>query len=125
MKRWIFAVAALLFAAGVEAQEPSGIRYDRPDTARQSPRFELPDSLAHMTPWKPDYKSMEPIHVGPAVSMTSVVSVSQLPARVTVLENNTLRIGGHLTIGNGQAWNWSPFPNGYLDARTLSFPMPR
>lgn len=125
MKQWIFAVAVLLFAAEVGAQEPSGVRYNRSNATHEEPRFELPDSLAHMTPWKPDYKSMEPIPIGPVVSMTSVVSVSPLPARVTVIDNNSLRIGHHLTIGNGQAWNWSPFPNGYLDARTLSFPMPR
>ena len=34
----------------------------------------------------------------------------------------TLRLGPRFTLSNGQAWNWSPFPDAYLDARTLSFP---
>ena len=48
-----------------------------------------------------------------------------LPSRITVIDNNTLRLGQHFNLSNGQAWNWSPFPDAFLDARTLSFPMPR
>lgn len=99
-------------------------------TGRDSTRnevFTLPDSLAHLSPWKPDFKSMEPMRTQPAVSMASVVEIRQenRPRRITVIDNNTLRLGSHFTLSNGQAWNWSPYPDAYLDARTLSFPMPR
>lgn len=47
-----------------------------------------------------------------------------LPSRVMVLDNNTLRLGSRFGLSNGQAWNWGPYPDSFLDARTLSFPMP-
>lgn len=127
MKKGIIALFALLFAAGVQAQEPSKFKFTPVDTARVEKGFTPPDSLAHMSPWKPDYRKMEPMRVKPSVSMTSVVVIpeSSLPARVTVIDNNTLRLGSHFNLSNGQAWNGSPFPDAYLDARTLSFPMPR
>lgn len=128
MKRGILAVAfALLLGVAAPAQEPE--RGFKPDTLLRhtTPGFTLPDSLAHMSPWRPDYRTMAPIRTKPAVSMTSVVVIQRenLPARVTVIDNNTLRLGPHFNLSNGQAWNWGPFPNAYLDARTLSFPMPR
>lgn len=127
MKRGIIAVLALLFAAGSQAQEPPKFKFAPVDTARIEKGFTPPDSLAHMSPWQPDYRTMEPVRAKPSVSMTSVVVIPEnaLPARVTVIDNNTLRLGGHFNLSNGQAWNWSPFPDAYLDARTLSFPMPR
>ncbi len=48
-----------------------------------------------------------------------------LPPHVYVLNNISLQIGGYVNLTNGQAWLWSPYPNGYLDARTLSLPLPR
>ena len=87
----------------------------------------VPDSLAHLSPWKTDFRTAAPMKVKPAVSMTSVVVIQKenLPSRVTVIDNNSLRLGSHFNLSNGQAWNWSPFPDAFLDARTLSFPMPR
>lgn len=125
MKKTMLAVLALFAALAVTAQEPV-FKLPKRDTARM-PRFTLPDSLAHMSPWKPDYEAMEPLSVKPVVSMTSVVVIKRenLPARVTVIDNNTLRLGRYFNLSNGQAWNWSPFPDAFLDARTLSFPMPR
>lgn len=125
MKKRSILLAALLVALTAAAQEPA-FRKPRRDTARL-PHFELPDSLAHMSPWQPDYATMDPTTVKPTVSMTSVVVIRKenLPERVTVIDNNTLRLGSHFNLSNGQAWNWSPFPDAYLDARTLSFPMRR
>ena len=48
-----------------------------------------------------------------------------LPEHMHVINNIVLQIGGYVNLTNGQAWIWSPYPNGYLDARTLSLPMPR
>ena len=89
--------------------------------------MEYPDSMTHMRYWRPDYETMEPLEIQPAVSMTSLVLVpmNNLPSKVRVTENNSLRLIPHITLSNGQAWNWGAFPDSYLDARTLSFPMPR
>lgn len=129
MKRLIMlAVVAFFTTWAAVAQEPDRPLEFKPDTLRHTtPGFTLPDSLAHMAPWKPDYRTMAPLKTKPVVSMTSVVVIQRenLPSRVTVIDNNTLRLGPHFNLSNGQAWNWGPFPNAYLDARTLSFPMPR
>lgn len=129
MKRYVLAAAvALLLALTVSARDPEPRFELKPDTVRRTtPGFTLPDSLSHLSPWKPDYRTMAPIRTKPAVSMTSVVVIQRenLPSRVTVIDNNTLRLGPHFNLSNGQAWNWGSFPNAYLDARTLSFPMPR
>ena len=120
-------IAVALFAAfSLSAQEPGKFRLVRSDSTRTG-SFRLPDSLAHMSPWKTDFRTAAPMKVKPAVSMTSVVVIQKenLPSRVTVIDNNSLRLGSHFNLSNGQAWNWSPFPDAFLDARTLSFPMPR
>lgn len=124
MRKMLFAAVALVVALAASAQEP---KFDFKRDTTRLPGFTLPDSVAHLSPWKPDYRTMAPIRTKPTVSMTSVVVIQKenLPSRVTVIDNNTLRLGGHFTLSNGQAWNWSPFPDAYLDARTLSFPMPR
>lgn len=124
MRKMLLAAVALVIALAASAQEP---KFDFKRDTTRLPGFTLPDSVAHLSPWKPDYRTMAPIRTKPTVSMTSVVVIQRenLPSRVTVIDNNTLRLGGHFTLSNGQAWNWSPFPDAYLDARTLSFPMPR
>lgn len=124
MRKMLLAAVALVVALAASAQEP---KFDFKRDTTRLPGFTLPDSVAHLSPWKPDYRTMAPIRTKPTVSMTSVVVIQRenLPSRVTVIDNNTLRQGGHFTLSNGQAWNWSPFPDAYLDARTLSFPMPR
>ncbi|WP_418424411.1 hypothetical protein [Alistipes sp.] len=124
MRKMLLAAVALVVALAASAQEP---KFDFKRDTTRLPGFTLPDSVAHLSPWKPDYRTMAPIRTKPTVSMTSVVVIQRenLPSRVTVIDNNTLRLGGHFTLSNGQAWNWSPFPDAYLDARTLSFPMPR
>ena len=111
MRKMLLAAAALAVALAASAQEP---KFDfRRDSTRTS-GFTLPDSMA-------------PVRTKPTVSMTSVVVIQKenLPSRITVIDNNTLRLGQHFNLSNGQAWNWSPFPDAFLDARTLSFPMPR
>ena len=93
-------IAVALFAAfSLSAQEPGRFRLVRPDSTRtgsfrlpDSLRVEMsiPDSLAHMSPWKTDFRTAAPMKVKPAVSMTSVVVIQKenLPSRVTVIDNN-------------------------------------
>jgi len=122
---FILAVA-LLAALAISAQEPNKFGLKKPDSPR-SGKYELPDSLAHLSPWKPDYRAEGKMKVKPSVTMTSVVVIQKenLPSRVTVIDNNTLRLGRHFTISNGQAWNNGSFPDAFLDARTISMPLPR
>lgn len=92
--------------------------------------FRLPDSLGIRTTerweWEEKAEDVDGVSVRSAVPMTSVVVVRQeyLPVRTMVLRNNTLRIGRYIIISNGQAENWGPYPDGYLDARTISLPDP-
>ena len=115
MKRMFILAAALLAALAISAQEPNKFGLKKPD------------SLAHLSPWKPDYRAEGRMKVKPSVTMTSVVVIHKenLPSRVTVIDNNTLRLGRHFTISNGQAWNNGSFPDAFLDARTISVPLPR
>lgn len=135
MKRYLLLTAVLLaMGLSAEAQDPEldpllnpEMEAEfKPDTVlrRTNTGFTLPDSLAHMSPWHPDYLPINTA-VQPKISMTSVVEIQRdnLPSRVMVLDNNTLRLGPHFNLSNGQAWNWGPYPDAYLDARTLSFPM--
>lgn len=136
MKRMFILAAALLAALAISAQEPNKFGLKKPDSPRSGKyelpdllrnKFELPDSLAHLSPWKPDYRAEGKMKVKPSVTMTSVVVIQKenLPSRVTVIDNNTLRLGRHFTISNGQAWNNGSFPDAFLDARTISMPLPR
>lgn len=127
MKKTIFTLCALWLAGPASAQEPSKFRFTPVDTLPAELNFEPADSLAQRLPFGPDYRTAEYDGPKPAVSMTSVVVIPEhaLPARVTVLDNNTLQMGRHFNLSNGQAENWGPYPDSYLDARTLSLPLPR
>ena len=136
MKRMFILAVALLAALAISAQEPNKFGLKNPiRPARGSMSFPIrsvtsssfPDSLAHLSPWKPDYRAEGKMKVKPSVTMTSVVVIQKenLPSRVTVIDNNTLRLGRHFTISNGQAWNNGSFPDAFLDARTISMPLPR
>lgn len=126
MKKIACIAAVLLLSFVVVAQEPKALDFLRTDSVRMK-GYRLPDSLSYLMPWKHEYRRLPEAKDKPVVSMTSIVAIpwENMPSRITVLNNNTLRLGRHFTISNGQAWNWSPFPDAYLDARTLSFPMPR
>lgn len=127
MKKTLILLPAFAFILAASAQEPPKYRFAPADSLPATLRFDTADSLARHLPDRPDYRTAEYERATPAVSMTSVVVIPQhaLPARVTVLDNNTLRMGRHFNISNGKAENWGPFPDAYLDARTLSFPIPR
>lgn len=127
----LLALAALATAQGQQPQErpPQERQTFRPETPPSKPLYQLPDSLAGWTVWRPavaDDPQYEALSVREAVPMTSVVVIrrDQLPAQTTVLLNNTLRVGRRLIISNGQAENWGPYPAGNADARTISMPMP-
>ena len=108
------------------AQEPSTHAFGNAETPHAEETL-FPDASVLPTPWLSDFMSVEPVRPRPAVTMTSVAELRQenLPRRIVVLNNNVLRLGEHVTLSNGQAWHWGPFPDAFLDARTLSFPMSR
>lgn len=123
MKKTIILAVALFAAVAVCAQEGRNKGFRLPDSMRYD-KLALPDSLAHMSPWHPAQKVSGFKPSKPSVTMTSVIVVEtgKLPSRVSVIDNNTLRLGSRFNLSNGQAWNSGPFPDAYLDARTLSFP---
>lgn len=124
MKKVFFAAAALVALRFAPAQESRLFERASRDTTLV---FRLPDSLLHLTPWRPDLRTMSPVRAQPAVTMTSVIVLPQerLPQRIVILDDNSLRVGHHVVISNGQAWTNGVFLDAFLDARTLSFPMPR
>ena len=66
------------------------------------------------------------LKVYPWESEISVVQVrNRLPVHIDVPRNTPRRIATSLWISNGQAWNWGAYPDAFLDARTLSMPLPR
>ena len=126
MKAWIAIVIMLACSLSVWAQgEVDTLRY------KIEARGGL-DTLRYSTPdirtWHPEDATIDRHSVRPMISMTSLVTGMhrERPERVfVILPNNTLEAWGRVNVSNGQAWNWGPFPNSYLDARTLSFPAPR
>lgn len=143
----LFFFATLLLAAAAAAQEPGarmpardsiaadgGTRTPAADFARDypaggEPTFD-PARLPARAPeapwslWRFDPATLRMVRVEPAVTMSSVVVLRSegLPPRVAVLDDNTLRLGRHVILSNGQAALWGPYPDALLDARTLSFP---
>lgn len=122
-----FTVAAL--AAASFAQQPS-----RPDAPAGDStiiqRFERMllergDSLLAADIYLPDLPDMDGYRPQRAVAMSSVLIAPKLPGRVIVTNGFRIGRGWSITVSNGQASNWGPYPNSYLDARTLSFPVPR
>lgn len=144
MKRFVLFAAALLSLLGARAQSPDSMptKYEMPPLVRPvipPSEKELEQKLqqldsAGLVHWEPTPEEVERFNLRPAVSMSSLVVIPQgsLPKKVEVLPNNVLRLSRHVTVSNGSAANWSPWPwspwpspGAYLDARTLSMPMPR
>lgn len=129
MKRvWLTAAAGLLSLTGAAAQERRSHDVTLPRRYFEQ-EFRLPDSLAARIPeWDGAGGTAGELvlPVRPAVPMSSVVVILQeyLPEETMLLNNNTLRIGRHVVLSNGQAENWAPWPAGYQDARTISLPLP-
>ena len=57
----------------------------------------------------------------PVISMSSLMEIR---TKYALRRIDKVR-SGWFSISNGQAQNWSPYLDGHLDARTLSFPVPR
>lgn len=150
MKRMLLAVLALAAALTVRGQEFSVPRREDPRKAMLR-QFEYPDSMTQMHFWQPDPEVLYPLPTDlpmpearkPADRSRPepLVPMSPSTQSVRLNANNTLQLGPFVTLSNGQAWNWKPAPDLYLgperrpvwgsflgsflDARTLSFPMPR
>lgn len=129
MKRLILCFLALTAALAAGSQTPE---LPVGELTRRKPELDLtlPDSLQHQRQWiNLTPQGVEKLQLEPVISMSSLMRERQqnLPRSVKVgvdRVTNSLR-WGRLSISNGQAWNWGAYPNSYLDARTLSFPMPR
>ena len=123
------AALLLLLSLGAGAQE----------LLHEELRFSIPDSLSSFRRWESDSLSLAPhtlpgtaappVSWHPAAAVLPQLSVQQprggLPEHIHVINNIILRLGGYVNLTNGQAWIWGPPPGSYLDARTLSLPMPR
>ena len=132
----------LLFAAGVAVAGAQSQEYPRieprprvknqhhelkAENPRQEAKDRWYDHLLHdtireeeLSLYPMDY--WDPYPIESAVPMSSVVVVKEdnKPRKIDIIPYKVR--SGWFTISNGQAQNWSPFPDAYLDARTLSFP---
>ena len=126
MKKLIFVVALFLMAQGLMAQEDHPFRIQGLDTMRNR-GWQLPDSMNHLVRWHSLNYRLPKVKARRMVTMTSIVVVEDakfVNRRVDVFGDNRFHVGKRLVIFNGQAWKNSPFPDAYLDARTLSMPLP-
>ncbi len=128
MKTIVATICALGISLCLYAQnEVDTLRYKidlGPREGVETSTYTMPD----INTWRPEDATIDRHSVRPMISMTSLVTGMhrEQPERVfVILPNNTLEAWGRVNVSNGQAWNWGPFPNSYLDARTLSFPAPR
>lgn len=101
-------------------------------------RFSIPDSLTALRRHASDTLSFTPhpllrttappVTWHPALRQLPLPSVRRnrdgLPEHIHVINNIILQLGGYVNLTNGQAWIWGPPPGSYLDARTLSLPLP-
>lgn len=125
---WLMMAAYVLSGAAGTAQERrlQDIVFPVPSGNGYEPEYTLPDSMIVWSLDPSERSKTETISIRSAVPMTSVAVIlrEHLPVRTMILRNNTLRIGRYLILSNGQAENWGPYPSGYLDARTISLPLP-
>ena len=126
MKRIFY---SLLFAGTVwtaASQNPPEIKTPDRKAAERIEEYYLskmlPDSMQLKAPslYPADYFS-------PSTTMTPVISMSSLMEIRTKYALRRIDIvpykvrSGWFSISNGQAQNWSPYPDGHLDARKLNF----
>lgn len=122
-------VSAIVLAIAVSpaaAQEPPFRSPDR-DSLRFK-RLRPSEGIQFPAAVRPDYAVMAPLPTRGAAALPEVfLPRKSLPGRISLLNNNTLRLNRRirLELSNGQAGNWSAYPDAFLDARTLSFPLPR
>lgn len=95
------------------------------DTLPAAERMSAADSLL-IIDWRPPMLDMErieyptPYRRGDSVSQTII----RLAIPRDAIDRSTITIW-RMIINNGSMGNWNmPYPAGYLDARTLSFPTP-
>ena len=86
----------------------------------------IPDSVQLKAPtlYPAGYFSVS-TSMTPIISMSSLMEIRSKYAlrKIDIIPYKAR--SGWFSISNGQAQNWSPYPDGNLDARTLSFPAPR
>lgn len=145
MRRLICISALLMVALTSSAQRPEG---DVVPIGGDSTAMSILDSYRHLLPphefdsgswrirtWHPErgVKSLRLPDVDRVLWMESDMMPRVKVAVPKFVDYNsvTLRFGGAsttITISNGSAYNhmpWRNAPQGYRDARTLSFPVPR
>lgn len=132
MKR-LFLGIYLFIAAVVMAEEPDTVWLYRPTTEERVAWMRLVDSLTHphIEPLSPNDRRQEELlmqlrlhPVIPPFSLEGIVRPVEGSSRILIINDRWLQVGPHLQLSNGQAWLWGGYPIGYLDARTLSLPLP-
>ena len=124
----ILLAALLLTALPLSAQEPSLPPRPASSHSVSAAIPPMPDLRGPALAWAAELLYVTPFRsTCPHLSTPSVTVLrpKDLPRSVTVFDDNILRLPRRFLLSNGQAWNHGPFPDSYLDARTLSMPLPR
>ena len=134
----LLAATATLTATTAAAQNPQPNSPDNPqkrveDRLQSGDEFDELHDLPDITKWLPIEKFAEEMRATesqkyqPRTFTTTMVIPKKQPRFVVVSpDNNTVKFGKNFSISNGNAGNWGvPYPSAFLDARTLSFPVPR
>lgn len=119
-----------LHATAQRATEQDSLRSERRALDERLEQLRLFDSIAHLPLPSVEPTALtksKPASLRIAIPHSSIyrLEIRGLPTRIYVINNISLQVGGYINLTNGQAWIWSPYPNGSLDARTLSMPLPR
>ena len=131
----LFTLWGLSAAVSVSAQQPENP--DAPAIGREEGMaihdYDDLDGLPDISKWLPveqfarELQAQQMSRFAPTEFSTSMV-IPKRPKRFVVIspDNNTIKFGSSFSISNGSAGNWGvPYPSAFLDARTLSFPVPR
>lgn len=83
----------------------------------------FPDTMQLHVPHLYERRYFDQSHMTPMVSMSSLMKIRAKYAmrKIDIIPYQVR--SSWFTISNGQAHNWGPYPDSYLDARTLSFPI--
>ncbi len=125
MKWLLILLMASAVAATTFAQELK-VPITTEPTPSITSEFSVGEGYEQMIQWEASPATMRPDRELPEVKL-SEIAFDEFDAKPkgVVLTEKSLLIGRYIYISNGQAGNNGPYPDSYLDARTISLPLPR
>lgn len=125
MKRILLSLLFVGVVSFVAAQAPSEGDYtgwNAPNKHKEYLFRQFSDTTQRYVPNLYRGRHFDQLQMTPVVSMSSLMKMRAKYAmrKIDIIPYQVR--SSWFTISNGQAQNWGPYPDSYLDARTLSFP---